>query len=227
MNKFPLKDRFETGGKFQKAQEKTFSSILSNKSKNILEIGCGKGYFSYIAAKYKKINNLFGVDIYRDFQEKELKKIAKKVEYRSINKKNIPYKDNVFNSVFSMDVIEHVSDDKFFAKEHIRVCKKSGQVIIGTPNYYRLTNLPLIMTGRLKYPRDMGSDTYGRCIHLREYKKEELQKMAKYFENKKMITNVKIIPCWLGVMAINIGIDKFPKIFEKYCQFWFLVFTNT
>ena len=70
----------------------------------------------------------------------------------------------------------------------------------------------------------MGKDVYGDVIHIREYKKEDLSALIEKCESK--IKNIKIIPCWFGIMPLNIGLNKVPKIAENLCQFWFLVFNK-
>ncbi len=166
-----LYHRLVNGGKFQNDQVGKFLGLLERNFHKWLEIGCGKGFFSYIAARMKRVDEVAGCDVFDDFQIEELGRYTNKVEYKNIENNTVPYEDDTFDPVFSMDVLEHVEDDAVFVREHIRVCKKGGRVVIGTPNYFRVTNLPLCLLGKLKYPRDMGSDTYGRCVHLREYKK--------------------------------------------------------
>lgn len=219
-----LINRLMTGGLFQKNQTDLFLTLLDHKYEKSLEIGCGKGFFSFVAAKNGRIRSSYGVDVFNDFQIKEISQYAEKVGYKDINNETVPYEDNTFDLVFSMDVIEHVENDEMFVREHLRVCKKNGRVIIGTPNYFRITNLLMYLLGKLKYPRDMGSDTYGKCIHLREYKRNQLLDLIR--KNKSSIneTSIHMVPCWFGVMALDIGISKLPRFLENYCQFWFITF---
>lgn len=219
-----LCNRLVNGGKFQKCQVDKFLSLVDRNFHKSLEIGCGKGFFSHVATKTGKVTEVAGCDVFNDFQIKELGQYANKVEYKNIENNIVPYEDNTFDLVFSMDVLEHVEDDAMFVKEHLRVCKKGGRVIIGTPNYFRVTNLPLYLLGKLKYPRDMGSDTYGRCVHLREYTKNQLLELVKGSEVFVDKNSIRVIPCWLGVMALDLGISKLPSFLENYCQFWFLTF---
>jgi len=219
-----LYDRLANGGKFQNCQVDKFLSLFNRDFYKSLEIGCGKGFFSYVAAKTGKVAEVAGCDIFNDFQIEEISQYANKVEYKNIENNIMPYEDNTFDLVFSTDVLEHVEDDAMFVKEHLRVCKKGGRVVIGTPNYFRVTNLPVYLLGKLKYPRDMGSDTYGRCVHLREYKKDQLFDLVKSISSFIDADSIKIIPCWLGVMALDIGINKLPRFLANYCQFWFITF---
>ena len=62
----------------------------------------------------------------------------KKVKFSIASGCNIPYEDNFFDCVYSIDVIEYVENDALFIKENIRVLKNGGILIIGTPNRHLL-----------------------------------------------------------------------------------------
>lgn len=220
-----LEERYNNNqqSSFQAAQTQQFLRLLTNKKYNqVLEIGCGKGFWSYVGAKHSQFKTCFGCDIFNDWQKKELEQYCQKAEYLAIKNNRLPYSDNQFNLVFSMDVVEHVQEDLAFVKEHLRVCEPGGEIIIGTPNYWRITNMFLMLLGRLKYPRNMGSDSYGDCIHLREYQIIELKNLI----IKAGGRNIKIYPCWIGILALSLGITKFPKILNNFCHFFFIKFTK-
>lgn len=226
----PLKLRYETNkfAKFQRAQTELFLNLLVKKYNKVLEVGCGKGYFSYLGALHKKFINCYGCDIFRDYQIEEIQEYAKSVAYEQIENNNLLFADNSFDLVFSMDVIEHIDDDIKFIKENIRVCKKGGEIIIGTPNHLRITNLFLMLLRQLKFPRDMGKDTYGNCIHIREYKVNDLVEKIVRTSNEKISHNkIKVYPCWFGILSLNLGINKLPLFLGKFCHFFFIKFTKT
>ncbi len=211
--------------RFQREQTRVFLSLLAQRYENALDVGCGKGFFSYVGAREGKFKNLFACDVYRDYQEKEISPLVSYIEYRGIEKNRFPFEDGKFDLVFSLDVIEHVEDDELFLHENFRVCKSGGQIIIGTPNYWRITNSILRAFGKLHYPRVMGHDSYGPVTHIREYTKDDLHVLLANFSNQ-MNRGIRVIPCWYGIMQWNIGFDSLPKIFERYCQFWFVVLTK-
>jgi ubiquinone/menaquinone biosynthesis C-methylase UbiE len=220
-----LEKRYQNNqtSRFQKAQTQQFMKLLTKKAYvKVLEVGCGKGYWSYVGAKQKKFKQCFGSDIFNDWQGEEIKQFCQKTEYRGIKNKRLPYPNNYFDLVFSMDVVEHVEDDLKFIKEQIRVCKKGGEVIVGTPNYWRITNILLLILGRLKFPKNMGKDSYGDCVHLREYKQGQLIDLVKRAGG----ANIKIYPCWIGILCLSLGITKFPKILNNICHFWLIKFTK-
>jgi SAM-dependent methyltransferase len=203
-----------------------FLSLLGGPYGKVLDVGCGSGFFSYVGAREKRFKQCFGSDIYNDYQTEEIGEFSETVSYEPIIDDRINFADDTFDLVMSVDVIEHVKDDKKFIGEKIRVAKSGGQIIVGTPNYYRLTSLLLIMIGRLKYPRNMGKDRYGDVIHLREYSKKDLLGLLEKYKDDIDYNNLVIKPCWLGIAPLNLGINKVPKFLERFCQYWFVSFSK-
>lgn len=211
--------------KFPNRHTQIFLSLLSESYDKILDVGCGKGYFTYVSAKEKKIKHSYGCDVYDEFQKDEIAPFVERAEYAQIENNILPFRDNEFDLVFSVDVIEHIVDDFNFVREKIRVCRSGGKVIIGTPNRWRIANIFLKIIGRLKYPRRMGRDTYGDVIHIREYSKKDLISLLQK-ENKINQNSLEIIPCWYGIPALNLGVDKMPRALEGICNFWFVGFNK-
>ena len=124
-----------------------------------------------------------------------------------------------------MDVLEHVKDEAKFIKENLRVCKNGGEIIIGTLNLLRIGNLILWMTGKLKFPRKIGSETYGDAIHFKEYRADDLIKeIVRSSENEICSENIAVYRCWLGILPLNLGAERFPKLLDIFCQFLFVKF---
>lgn len=212
---------------FGKAQCLFFLNLLKNKYTNILEVGCGRGFFSYLMLKEKKIKvkSLFCTDIFDNCQKKELSRITNNFSFTKIKESNkLPYNANLFDLVFSMDVIEHVLDDKKFVEEQLRITKPNGEIIIGTPNRFRLANIPLFISGKLQYPRKIGDDYYGDVIHLREYGKKDILSLLDIFNGR--INKIEIFPCWLGIEYVNLGLTAPKGFLSLFCQFWFIKFNK-
>lgn len=94
---------------------------------------------------------------------------------------NLPFPDETFDCVYSIDIIEHVPDDKRFLQESLRVLRRKGIIIVGTPNHERLSLRMLQLIGRpMKFPRLLGKDPiYGEVVHLREYSRNSLVDLFK------------------------------------------------
>lgn len=194
-----------------------FASNISNSI--ILDIGCGNGNYTEIFCKNDNI--VHGVDI-NDFRFETIKN---KFYFKLYNGKELPYENNYFDCIVSFDVIEHVEDDNNFVKEIFRVIKKDdknnilGKILIATPNKYRLSNRLYKLIGKpIIYPLIISDNgQLGKLIHIREYTKEELNKL---FLNNGF-SNYIIENYWFGLRGkINVGINKF--FIKNISQYLFL-----
>lgn len=110
------------------------------KNKKVLDIGCWTGQFEQIASKYTK--KIVGID-----PGVEAIKIAKKLvpnaHFYVGNALNLKFKDNSFDTVTMMDVIEHIPKETEVKclKEISRVLKPNGYLIISTPNAHPISML--------------------------------------------------------------------------------------
>lgn len=103
--------------------------------KRILEIGCGRGAFSkYLVAQ--------GADLVAaDFSPSavmETKRLldGSPCDIRVADIQQIPFGDNEFDLVISLETLEHVPDCEKGLSELVRVTKPGGRVIVTTPNYF-------------------------------------------------------------------------------------------
>ncbi len=109
-------------------------SHIRNKGK-ILDAGCGEGRF----ARYfiEKGFNLIGMDFSEEYVRLAKKKIGKgKFVVGSVT--NIPFKDNSFDYIFTVDVLQHVPDLRQALSELYRVLKKEGVLIVVDKNKFGL-----------------------------------------------------------------------------------------
>lgn len=105
--------------------------ISKGSPKKILDVGCGAGEtLRYLEKLFPKAT-VYGVD-----------NSAKAVKYSmSRGHKNVvradalklPFKDNFFDVVLFLDVLEHIRDHQKALNEAKRVLKKGGEVIITSP----------------------------------------------------------------------------------------------
>jgi len=122
----------------------------TKKIQRILDIGCGYGYFLNICLQ-AGIPEVHGVDIGTAAIEKSKALEKAKVEKLDFSKEQSPFNASFFDVVTAFDVIEHVEDEDFFAKEAFRVLKKGGLLFLVTPNR---DSLPRDIYMRLIYGRD-------------------------------------------------------------------------
>ncbi len=107
--------------------DKFFKDI---RNKKILEIGCGHGHMVDLFNKKGAIAE--GVDISPEAVSYSKSKGVNAIEGDC---RNLPFKDNSFDIVFSLGVVEHFNETSKAIKEHFRVCKPNGKVVIIVPNF--------------------------------------------------------------------------------------------
>lgn len=153
-------------------------SLINNKPKKILDVGCGDGWVGRILKdKYKA--DVHGVDI-----AKKLLKKANGIKTKAFNleEKKWPYKGNYFDLIIAGDIIEHIYDTENFAREAYRILKKKGIIIISTPNINSYYNRLLMLFGKMPLwvesaPNIVFSKFAPPCGHVRAFNKYTLTKL--------------------------------------------------
>lgn len=92
----------------------------------ILDAGCGLG--TYMNAFRRTSSQVFGIEIELDRSKQAAEGIAQASGER------LPFEDNLFDLVFSNEVIEHTQDDVRAVSEMVRVTKAGGRIAIFCPN---------------------------------------------------------------------------------------------
>lgn len=112
-----------------------------------LDIGCADGGTS-IFIKQRFAIECHGVDISSSSIKTANKNgiIGKVYDIR----KKFPYKNDMFDLIIGLEIIEHILDTDFFIKEVYRIMRKNGICIITTPNLCSFTNRIRILFG--EYP---------------------------------------------------------------------------
>jgi SAM-dependent methyltransferase len=101
------------------------------KTKNILEIGCGQGFNTYLLSKNEN-NKVVGVDL-SDQNIKIANKRYKGVNFLVMDVSKLNFENEYFDSVYAMDILEHVDDLNSVLRECCRVLKQGGKFIINVP----------------------------------------------------------------------------------------------
>lgn len=139
--------------------------------KRILDAGCGEGRFT-------KPFIMEGVDIVgMDFAEEYVKMDRAKLKGVFVvgSVTNIPFKEEHFDYVFCVDVLQHVLNlDKALSEFH-RVLKKGGTLFIIDKNKYGLHRKYLIPERLIQKYKELTQKRY-RGFKERWFKPEELKK---------------------------------------------------
>lgn len=103
--------------------------IKAKKGDRLLDIGCGSGYsLNQLKDKFKE---KMGIDI-----SPESLKMAKKYTQAKLIKGNaakLPFRNNYFDWIISLDAFEHIKDNNKAIKEVYRTLKQKGFFIIYVP----------------------------------------------------------------------------------------------
>lgn len=96
----------------------------------VLEHGCGIGMYSaQLRHRYTPYVEGFDIELdrVRDARRETPHALVAAAEY-------LPYQSNLFDTILSQDVLEHVQDDRASANEIVRVLKPGGRAFILVPN---------------------------------------------------------------------------------------------
>lgn len=153
---------------------KKLKTIISTlEFSNLVDIGCGEGAVLKILEKELCHKNCFGVDIDPEnitFSTRN----APFCEYKVANIYNMPFRNNSFEVVMCLEVLEHLEKPERALNELQRICSRF--IIISVPRepIWRVLN---ILRG--KYWNKWGN-TPG---HINHYRSKDITKLVmKYFE---------------------------------------------
>jgi len=113
------------------------------RGKRVLDAACGEGYGSRLMREWGAAS-VVGVDISETAISKADKLFGSdQVKYLVHDVDTLPFPDNSFDVVVSLETIEHLNNPSQFLKELRRVLKKNGTAIISCPNdNYYAQNIP-------------------------------------------------------------------------------------
>ncbi len=122
----------------------------SFKNKQVLDIGCGQGrMIEYFISRTASAR---GIDISKANLAYAKNKNLVVLE---ADTRHLPFADNAFDIVFSIGVVEHFTETSLAIKEHVRVCKKGGIVVVIVPNmltpYFIMGAIWHVVRGSVKH----------------------------------------------------------------------------
>ena len=113
----------------------------------VLEVGCSSGHITEYLNHQESINEIHTFDIDSEFveitklkvKELNLDKVIKVLKLSNKTSLNLPYKDNYFDLVIVLAVVEHLPYENrhMYVDEYYRVLKLNGMIgFYDTPNKY-------------------------------------------------------------------------------------------
>jgi len=109
------------------------------KDKVVLDIGCGAGGKTVFYAS-KGVKKIIGIEIlekYRDEAESLATEygLEDKFEFVQGDASNMPFEDEIFDTIIMNDAMEHVDKPEKVLEECYRVLKKDGKLYLNFPPY--------------------------------------------------------------------------------------------
>ena len=113
----------------------------------VLELGCGTGYFTEAIVKNSK--NVFATDLSEELLEKAKERLGGnyKITFQKENCMNISFASNKFNTVFMANLIHIIEDPLKVIQECYRILKDNGLLIITSFTNYNMKTWEIIKLG--------------------------------------------------------------------------------
>lgn len=156
---------------------------------NVLDLGCGNG--AYTIEMASKANMVIGVDIeINRLNQFQSELMAREESYNAkiiqSDGQRLCFKDNTFDIVTLIEVIEHVPSEEKLLAEIYRVLKPDGKLVIFAPNNHypfethgaRIWNIKL--SSRLPFLSWLPAPIHNLISHARIYTSNGLRKILRH-----------------------------------------------
>lgn len=104
--------------------------LLQKSSGKLLDVGCADGTTTFRISQISNKLTVVGVDLYKESID-FAKKSYKGVEFIASDAHKLPFKNQSFDYVCAIEILEHLEDPELALKEINRVLKPKGILIIG------------------------------------------------------------------------------------------------
>jgi ubiquinone/menaquinone biosynthesis C-methylase UbiE len=120
-------------------------ACLQAKDKSVLDAACGVGYGSHMLA-LAGAASVTGIDVSADTIALAHKHFSHpKLEFQQADCLSLPFADQSFDLVVSLETIEHLPDPPRFLNEISRVLRPGGELVLSCPNSLTHSRSPLFV----------------------------------------------------------------------------------
>ena len=109
--------------------ERILKNFPKKSSLRILDVGSCTGYNLHLLSEF---GTVYGVDVEKKAVEYCKMRGFKRI-YHLKNGLKLPFKDNYFDTITCLDVLEHIREDEDYLKELYRVLSQGGHLVLFTP----------------------------------------------------------------------------------------------
>lgn len=165
----------------------------------ILDLGCGDGYYLYLLSNLPIKLSLMGYEFDKSVLKNTQKNLVnKKIRLIQGDIQKMPFKDKSHKKVILTEVLEHIPDDKKALAEIYRILDSDGILVMTVPSY----NFPFLWDPINWILQKFGTHISGTGFfagiwarHLRLYKRKELIKLVEQAGFKIMETRELTTRC--------------------------------
>jgi len=160
--------------------KKKFHDLFKSATKNIsspkvLDVGCFVGTELFMLPKVKG-GEYVGVDVSTDAisYAKKLaqKRGEKQIKFMAVDANGkLPFKNNYFDVIYALELVEHLHDPSIFFEEAKRILKPNGRIILSTPNGETLMNkiaslVPQSLSQNMAGARELDFSRHGNSFKV-------------------------------------------------------------
>lgn len=189
---YPLKDsKFSSHHIFQR---------LVGSNSDVLDIGCGEGFFAERLAKSG--NRIVGIDILPAIKENNA--LAQYIQVdlnHGLDSAKEYLKDKEFDKILFQDVLEHLNHPEIVLADCNKFLKPNGQLLVSVPNVANITVRLFLLFGLFEYSERGIMDK----THVRFYTRRTIKKLLEScgYHVKKMEMSIMPLELILGISPYN------------------------
>lgn len=105
------------------------SSVLPRETRQLLDVGCGDGYFIGELAHLIPEAQIYGVDVSEDLI-RSAKKKHPAIKFQVADAHKLPFKSKQFDLILFAETLEHFVDPRKVLLEAKRVLRRDGKIIV-------------------------------------------------------------------------------------------------